>query len=282
MLFVSLEALAILFTVQSHSYHKSQFVNSANELTGNLYEKMYDLTSFYALRIENEKLAQENTRLRNALAFEEVTTYSTLKDSLKTSLKDSLKTSLKDSLKDTLIDSLENSLSRKHHYISAKVISNNYSKRNNVLTIDKGSKDGIAIDMGVISSNGIVGIVNNVSKNYATVISVLHNSTRLNAKLKKNFYFGTLSWDGTDYKTVQLIDMQRQANLAIGDSIVTGGKSIIFPENILIGTVKEFEATKKNYNRISVSLATDMSNIGYVKVIQSFDKEEIYTLQNNE
>ena len=278
MLFVSLEALAILFTVQSHSYHKSQFVNSANELTGNLYEKMYDLTSFYALRIENEKLAQENTRLRNALAFEKAPTYSTIKDSLKTSLK----TSLKDSLKDTLIDSLENSLSQKHHYISAKVISNNYSKRNNVLTIDKGSTDGIGIDMGVISSNGIVGIVNNVSKNYATVISVLHNSTRLNAKLKKNFYFGTLSWDGTDYKTVQLIDMQRQANLAIGDSIVTGGKSIIFPENILIGTVKEFEATKKNYNRISVSLATDMSNIGYVKVIQSFDKEEIYTLQNNE
>ena len=274
MLFISLESLAILFTVQSHSYHKSQFVNSANELTGNLYEKLYNFTSFYALRIENEKLAQENTRLRNALAFEEAATYSTIKDSLKTSLKDSLK--------DTLIDSLENSLSQKHHFISAKVISNNYSKRNNVLTIDKGITDGIAIDMGVISSNGLVGIVNNVSKNYATVISVLHNSTRLNAKLKKNFYFGTLSWDGIDYKTVQLIDMQRQANLAIGDSIVTGGKSIIFPENILIGTVKEFEASKKNYSRISVSLTTDMSNIGYVKVIQSFDKEEIYTLQNNE
>ncbi len=274
LLFISLEALAILFTVQSHSYHKSQFVNSANEITGNLYERMHNLSSFYALRIENEKLAEENTRLRNRLAFEKIPRHF----SEKNNVTDSLSYNLKDSLQNILKDSL----TRKHHYVSAKVISNNYARRNNILTIDKGSIDGIAIDMGVISSNGIVGIVNNVSKNYATVISVLHSNTRLNAKLKKNFYFGTLSWDGLDYKTVQLIDMQRQAKITIGDSIVTGGKSIIFPENILIGTVQELEVTKKKYTHIAVGLATDMSNIGYVKVIKSFDKEEIYTLQNNE
>ncbi|MGB2128807.1 MAG: rod shape-determining protein MreC [Flavicella sp.] len=253
LLFVGLELIAILFTIQSHSYHKSQFINSANEISGNLYEKIHDFSSFYSLRIENEKLAEENTRLRNAL-----------------------------SLKNTCKDSLLDSLSSKHRYISAKVISNNYTKRNNVLTINKGRDDGIGEDMGVISGNGIVGVVSQVSKNYATVISVLHSNTKLNAKLKKNFYFGTLSWNGLDYKIAQLIDMQRQAKINIGDSIVTGGKSIIFPENILIGTVKNFESTQKSYKKISINLATDMSNLGYVKVIQSFDKEEIYNLQNNE
>ena len=91
-----------------------------------------------------------------------------------------------------------------------------------------------------------------------------------------------MSWNGYSYKTAQLLDLQRQASIAIGDTVVTGGKSIIFPENIEIGTIKSFDATNKNYKNIEIELFTDMSNLGYVYIIKNVDKEEIIQLGNNE
>jgi len=134
--------------------------------------------------------------------------------------------------------------------------------------------------MAVVYSKGIIGTTNSVSGNYATVISILNNYSLINAQIKNNHHFGTLSWDGMDYKTVQLNDIPRQAVFKIGDTIVTGGKSTIFPAGILIGTIKDFEQNKL----INISLFNDMSAIGNIQVITNLHKEEIQQLEatNNE
>jgi rod shape-determining protein MreC len=254
LLFLLLECIAIGVTIQSHSYHKSQFINSANALTGGLLTKSTSFFEFIHLKEENLRLAKENASLRTALDIKNKKSNFIIPDS----------------------SAITNA------FIPAKIIQNNYTKRNNILTINKGSLDGIVIDMGVINSTGIIGVVNKVSDNYATVLSILNRKSRINAKLKKNSYFGTLTWNGVDYKIAQLLDIQRQANISVGDTIVTGGKSILFPENIVIGTIKNFDSSDKNYSNIEIELFTDMSSISYIYAIHNLDKEEILELQNLE
>lgn len=249
LLFLILEFVALFFTIQSHSYHKSKFINSANAITGGFYKRVNGINEYFHLKSENLRLSEENARLKNNLLKENHT-----------------------------IDTLNHFL--RYQYIPAKVYNNNYTKRNNYLTINKGLNDGVDTEMAVVNSKGIIGTTNSVSGNYATVISVLNNYSLINAKLKNKDHFGTLSWDGKGYRVVQLNDIPRQAVVKIGDTIVTGGKSTIFPEGILIGTVKDF-----NQNRlINITLFNDMSAIGNIQVITNLHKGEIQQLEtiNNE
>ena len=171
-------------------------------------------------------------------------------------------------------------LPNKFEYFTARVINNNYSKTKNQLTLDKGSKDSIKIDLGVISSKGIVGIVSNVSENYATVQSILNTQSRINAKHKNSGHFGSLKWDTKNPNVVQLIDIPRLATLKKGDTIVTGGRSTIFPEGILIGTVKDFHLDNDdNYYYVNVDLFNDMTGLEHVYLIENNDAAEIIELE---
>jgi len=255
-LFLLLEVLAVLFTIQSHSFHKSKFVNSANFISGGIYDRVNNFKEFFLLKKENQRLSEENAYLRNLLAIEN-------KDSVSTDV--------------LVLDSLK--YNQKYSYTGAKVINNNYRKNNNYLTIDKGSNSGVEPDLGVINSKGIVGITKSVSNNYATVLSVLNVNSRINAKLLNSDYFGSLSWDNEDYNVVQLQDLPVQASIYVGDTIVTGGKSTIFPEGIPIGTIRDFKTQNNRYEYINIGLFNDMSSIGYVQVIKNFDKLEIQNLE---
>jgi len=251
-----LEFIAILFTIQSHSYHKSKFVNSANFISGGVYNKINNFKEFLFLKEENLRLSEENVHLRNLLNLEQE---SILASDIKS------------------IDSLR--FNQKYSYISAKVINNNYRKNNNYLTINKGSNSEIKSDLGVINSKGIIGITKSVSNNYATVLSILNVNSRINVKLLNSNHFGSLSWNNNNYNTVQLLDLPIQASIYIGDTIITGGKSTIFPEGIPVGVIKNFKTKNNNYEFIDITLFNDMSSIGFVEIIDNFDKLEIKTLE---
>ena len=251
-----LELLAIIFTIQSHSYHKSKFVNSANFVTGGIYNKINNFKEFLLLKKENKRLSEENVYLRNVLGIQE-------KSLLKF---------------DSIITDTVN-YSQKYQFTSAKVINNSYRKNNNYLTINKGSNSGLDSDLGVINSKGIIGITKSVSKNYATVLSILNVNSRVNVKLLNSNHFGSLSWNNVDYNTVQLLDLPIQASIYIGDTVITGGKSTIFPEGILVGTIKDFKTKNNTYDFINITLFNDMSSIGFVQIINNLDKLEIKELE---
>jgi rod shape-determining protein MreC len=146
--------------------------------------------------------------------------------------------------------------------------------------LNSGSADGVKPDMGVINSSGIVGIVDRTSKNYSTVISVLNIKSQINAKIKKSNHFGSLVWDGKSTGFVQLIDVPRLAAVRKGDTIVTGGQSVIFPANINIGVIdKIYTDNKTNYYTLNVRLFNDMTSLGHVYIIRSKDREEIIDLE---
>ena len=163
---------------------------------------------------------------------------------------------------------------------TATVIKNSYSNSKNYITIDKGKKDGIKQDLGVITSKGIVGIIDNTSQNYSRVISILNTKSRINAQLKSSNHIGSLVWNTKSPEFAQVKDISKFALVKIGDTIITGGQSTIFPKGIPIGTIDTFslDPSGDTYT-LDVKLFNDMTNIGYVYVITNSDSQEIKSLQ---
>lgn len=256
LLFLLLLTLSLVLIIQTHSFHRSSFVSSANGVTGFVYDKINSTKEFLHLKEENKTLADENARLRQLL-------YNS------TGLNDSLEVLKRYPTPTEDFD-----------VMPAKVIRNSFNLKENYLTIKGGTKQGIESDLGVINSNGVIGIIEQTSNNYATVQSILNTKSRINAKIKGANHFGTLQWDGKNTGYVQLTDIPRLADIFKGDTIVTGGISTIFPENIPIGVIEQaFTNETSNYYTINVRLFNDMTNIGYVYVIKNKDSEEIEELE---
>lgn len=161
----------------------------------------------------------------------------------------------------------------------ANVIANHYAKLDNYILIDRGKTDSITDELGVITSRGIVGVVENTSENFARVISILNSNLGINAQMKNSEHFGTLKWNGGDPNLMQLVDVPRTAAIGKGDTIITNGRSLIFPKGIPIGTIQDFELQEgKNYYEIDIKLFNDMTNIGNVYIIENNSRPEIDSL----
>ncbi|MBE9489820.1 MAG: rod shape-determining protein MreC [Bacteroidetes bacterium] len=257
LLFLLLFILALSFTFQSHSYHKSKFINSANFLTGGIYKSVNNIGIYFNLREENNILLEENNRLKSILFNTETNV--------------------------TKLNNLNKNTSNNYTSITAQVTKNSYSATNNYLTINKGERDGIHQDFGVITSKGIIGIIDNTSNKYARVISILNTNSKINAQLKKTEHFGTLTWNAESPEHVTLIDVPKLAPVIIGDTIVTGGRSSSFPKNIPIGKVVSFKLDEtEDYYIIDIKLFNDMTNVGHVYIIENLDAQEISTLNNQD
>ena len=251
LLYIFLLIISLAFTIQSHSYHQSSFFNSSNWIAGNIYGISHGITTYFDLDEENERLLLENERLKDQLFN-------------------------KDSSSEIKIDSSN----IKYTIVSGQVIKNSYADHRNYITINRGKKDSIKQDMGVITDLGILGIVENTSNKFATVQSILNENSNINAKIKNTNHFGSLIWDAKTYNVVQLIDIPRLVQLTVGDTIVTGAMSSIFPENIPIGTIKKFDLNVSNsFYRIDVDLFNDMTNIKNVYIINNLDRKEVLELE---
>lgn len=256
LLFLLLMFISIVFTIQSHSYHRSKFISSTNFISGGVYSWKESVSTYFGLKSENERLLKENENLRNNISL--------------------LLAKDKSGIK--YIDST--TFSGPYTFIKGRVYRNDYSKIDNYILLNKGAKDSVRPDMGVITDKGIVGIVENVSTNYSRVISILNSNSRINAGLKSSNQYGSLTWNGKDPNIVQLETIPRQALLKVGDTIITNGRSTIFPKGIGVGVITHYELDQsQSYYLIDVSLFNDMTDIGFVYAIQNNEKAEILTLE---
>ncbi|WP_418653454.1 rod shape-determining protein MreC [Tenacibaculum soleae] len=254
--FVFLEIIAVALIFNNHTFHRSKFISSTNFITGSIYKKSANLSEYINLKSYNEKLTEENTELKNKIA-------------LLHSLIDTINTH-----KNTT-NSLQEFL-----YISGKIINNTYNNNNNFITINRGGSHGVSTEMAVINSNGIIGITDNVDNKFSRIQSILNAKSSINASFKDNNYYGTLKWNGKNHNIVQLTDIPRQAIFKIGDTVVTGGKSTIFPEGIPIGFVSKIPEELSASNTIDIKLFNDMTNLKHIYIITNLNKEEIKRVEN--
>ncbi len=255
LLFLLLFSVALLLTIQSHSYHKSKFINSANFLSGGLYQASNAVSDYFNLKQQNSILQEENKQLRYLLYGND------------------------NIINQSYVDSTTYGI--KYKITAAKVLKNSYALTNNILTVNKGTRDSIKQDMGVITSRGILGIIDNTSKKYATVISILNNTASISAQLKKTNHFGSLNWNAISPEYIQLTDIPKIAPVVIGDTIITSGRSSIFPKGVPIGFVESFNLDNaENYYEINIKLFNDMTSIEHVYIIENQDKKAINDILN--
>ena len=248
--FTFLISISIIQIIDKNYYHNSKFNFYSNSLINLINEQKQNLTEYFELKKINESLINENNFLRN--------NYSR-------------------NIKIDSLKSVDNYL-----FKSAKVISNSIKFSKNFITINKGANDNINIDDGVISSNGIIGIINNTSEKFSTIISVLNTDLIINAKIKSTSHFGSLRWDANDSEILNLFDIPKSANIQINDTIETGGMSAIFPEKIPIGKINSFTLpVGSNYFEIKIKLFEDIGSIENVYVVKNNFKDEIKKLENN-
>lgn len=258
LLFLFLFNLGLYISGTQSSYHNSQIAKSSLVISGFIHQPFRQLNSYFDLADENKRLVEENNALKNR---ELVRSYQT----------------------GILPRRNRNSGSSQYWSKSAKIIRNSFTQSRNILLIDKGSNDSIDREMGVIGPKGIIGIVNQTSGNYASVLSILYRDLKINAKFKKSNVFGSLFWQGDNPNEMQLSDIASINVVEIGDTLVTGGMSSYFPEGIPIGQVKSFELLENGgYYDISVSLFNNMTDLEYVYVIGNKDRGEIIELLERE
>ena len=257
LLFVVLEVISVVLLFQYNSYQGSVWFSSANAVAGKVYETSASVESFLSLKKLNEELTLRNFYLERqvnelAKAYGELT-------------------------KDTTVLERNGLLFlSKYKVIPAKVVYNSVNQLDNLITIDKGSKDGVAVDMGVACGSGVVGVVYLVSDHYAVVIPALNStSSRISCAIRGRGYFGYLHWTGGDASRAYVEDIPRHAQFHRGEWVVTSGYSSIFPAGVMVGQIeKVFNSPDGLSYRLQVKLATDFGNLRDVFVINDNSIQE--------
>jgi rod shape-determining protein MreC len=245
-LFLIFEISSLLIYIKYNSFQKASFINSTNKVTGTLYSQVDALKEYLSLKETNDSLARENAKLRGQLKA------SMYVDTVE-----------KHKVNDTVYK-------QQYTYIVAKVINNSFNKRSNYITINRGSRDGIQKDMGVITGAGVVGVVFAVCVHLAFIQSVLHKNTRFSAMLAGTKDIGSFVWgNDLDPHRGVLIDIQNNAQPKIGDTVVTSGYSL-FPTGIPFGKVTNLHAKGGGLLiNVEVALAVDFTKLQYVYVVNN-------------
>ena len=255
-IFLLLEVASGVMLFRYNSYQSSVYFSSANVVTGKLFEWNSQVESFFSLNKINGQLTQRNLYLERQVA--------TMSSQIANLTHDS-----------TYLYHDQLRLLNEFKLIPARVIANSVDKKDNLITIDKGSVDGIREDMGVACGNGIVGVVYMVSPHYSVVLPVLNAHSNVSVSIQKRGYFGYLHWTGGRSDLAYVDDIPRHAHFRIGDNIVTSGFSSIFPEGMLVGKVLHvFNSFDGLSYRVQVRLATDFGNLRDVCVIDNTKLQE--------
>ncbi|MEG1380033.1 MAG: rod shape-determining protein MreC, partial [Bacteroidales bacterium] len=187
---------------------------------------------------------------------------------------------LKEMLQDDRNRTIPHDTVTKYDFIMAQVINNSISQMENYITLNKGSKDGVTPQMGVVDQNGIIGIVSLVSDHYSVVISLLNTKLRLSAKVKGSDYFGSLVWDGESGQYAVLEELPRHVEFKEGDTIVTSGYSAAFPEGLPVGVIAGYSRQHNdNFYALKIKLAADFYRLNDVRVIINNQQKEQLELE---
>lgn len=250
--FLLLEACSLIMLFRSNSYQGSVYFTTANTVAGTYYSVISDLTSFFGLKEVNEGLSSDNTRL--LLQIQE----------------------LKDEISKLKTDTVETQYyGLGHKLIDAKVVNATLHRNNNLITINKGSADGVHPEMGVICSRGVVGIVSMTSEHYSIVMPLVNTTSSISCRLSKSLYFGTMKWQRGAINISYVTDVPRHAKIKPGETVETNGYSDIFPAGLPIGQVLNFENSADGMAyHLRVKLFTDFSTLRDVSVIADYVNQE--------
>lgn len=256
--FLVLEVVSMVLLFRYNSYQGSVWFSSANSVTGKVYEWDSAVESYFSLSGVNSQLTQRNAFLEQQVRM--------LDDSIA-----------------RLTRSQEAAVTRLSsmvpfqgcRLIPAKVVANMVNRYDNLITIDKGSADGVKRDMGVVCGMGVVGIVYLVSEHYSIVIPALNSHSNISCTIQRRGYFGYLRWRGGSSQLAYLEDVPRHAHFKLSDNVVTSGYSSVFPPGVMVGKVLHvFNSADGLSYRVQVKLSTDFARLRDVCLVDDSALQE--------
>ncbi|WP_315320278.1 rod shape-determining protein MreC [Prevotella aurantiaca] len=248
-LFVLLEITSLVLLFRFNNYQGSVWFTSANIVAGKVYELSSTITSYFSMGKLNRELTDRNVQLERQVKELSEQLYEKTRDP-------------------KYVQKGQYRFLSEFKLINAKVVSNSLDKEENLITIDKGSWDGVRKDMGVACGNGVVGVVYLVGTHYSIVLPVLNSKSNISCSIQGRGYFGYLRWTGGAKNIAYLDDVPRHAKFKLGDRIVTSGYSAIFPAGILVGKIKHVYNSEDGLSfRLAVELTTDFGNLRDVCVV---------------
>lgn len=257
-LFIGLQTVSFYLLAKNNNFQNTAVVNASNYMVGQFYESVSWFTDYLKLRDVNDQLLQENAKYRSGI----------------------IQSFYNGNIGETT--KIDSGLKQQFSYIPARLINSTTNLRNNFLILNRGTKHGIAKNMAVITSAGIVGIVMEASENFCSVQSFLNKNAQISVKIKENGYFGPLVWDGANPQYGTLTDINKHVNVKVGQDIITSGFSSIFPEGINVGKVEEVDYDAGgNFYKLKIKLATDFGNLSAVYIVNSLMKKEVEQLEIN-
>lgn len=258
MLAVLLIAFSFYLIFAHNSYQRSVYLTSANSVMGWVYNVSNNAISFIHLKKNNQLLLEQNALLESQIY----------------QLKSQINKQVKEDSTELHAFATDSVIQPQFNFIPAEVVNLSYSGNNNFITINKGLKDGVKPDMGVISQRGVVGVVSTATDNFSLVIPIINPMFRLSAKLNNSENYGSLSWNGNNTKDAQLSELPKHEGYNEGDTVVTSF-SRIFPKQLIIGYVRGVgESKDDNFNTFTVELATNFYSLQNVLIISDMYYEE--------
>jgi len=264
LLFFLLVGISISLIINNNDFQKSKYAMIASEVAGYTYSISNSITSYFSLKAINEDMMEQNAVLESRIQYLE-SQILIIKDS----------TTAQQIIHRIDFDSVSH-----YTYLMARVVNNSLSRRNNIITLNKGTAAGVMPDMGVFSATGVVGFVMNASENYSVVLPMLNSNFHLSCKIKGSNYFGSLSWDGKDITYATLHELPSYTQFNYGDTIVTSGHSLSFPEGIPVGTIAKLKPQENNnFNTLKIRLLTDFGALNEVLLVDRKNRIEQQTLE---
>lgn len=253
LLFLVFETISLIFIFNYNRYHSSVIINYTNDFTSSMVKTSNIISDYFTLKQQNQELAKENAFLHNNM----ISSFN---------------------ITDTIFY-FEDTVFR---YTEAHVIDNSVKLFKNYIILSKGKKHGLKNDMGVISPEGIAGILIGVSENYSIVMSLLHNNCQISALIKKNDQIANVSWNGENPDFGVLTDIPTHLEIRKGDTVVSSGFSSIFPKGLMLGIVEEYyNDPNNNLNSAKLRFSVDFDQLKNVYVIENLAKDELKQLRQN-
>ena len=247
-IFLFFQGLSINLYLNSNSFQNSVALEHANNYKGKIYSLTNSINEYFQLKKINKQLLNENTKLYNLINSNNKNSIENIKE---------------------------------YKYISSKIINNSIHKRDNFLTINKGNRHGVKPGMGVICENGVIGIIHSTTEKFSLIISILNKKSAISICLKRQNNYGSLKWNGFNYKKANIENIPNHVKVETGDTIITNGYSTIFPSGINIGIVDSFKKNSESGNQdIIIKLFTDFNKIKHAYVVESDESREQLSLES--
>lgn len=251
--FALLELIALLLIINGGAFQQSVFYRANTAMVGSIHAAMSACTDYFGLQEANARLVAENEQLLNRIAALEA------------------RLPLSDSIAPTTAP----------HYFtrSATVVYSTVNRIQNLIIIDRGSADGIAVNMGVVSADGVVGVVDVVSKRYAVVMPIINTNLQVSGRVAKNGYLGSVRWTGLAPEFASLTEIPPHVDVAVGDTVVTSGYSAIFAGDVPIGVVDRVVTNdNRPFSDITLRLMVNYRTLKHVHVVDCANRDELLSL----